>query len=191
MQRYKFHIIFVLYFILGFMISKRHDHAAGQFLYLEGYVSEIDTPKHGNDTTRKLLNEFSSMGNGFAVSYKDEHIIFHREIHIREVSLIKNTYPKNKNLITIGLTHVGTDQCLITVLDTLPDWEYREVLFHEYCHCMGYPDLFGKKYQHDLMYYVNNSVDQKTIKWYSIDIGEKVYTWKNLLNLSSSIKQIK
>ncbi len=185
-------LIYTAYLCLGCVIAQRQDHPTGQFYYLEGYVSEINTPKHGNEKTKELLKEFNEMSsNKEAVSFEDNHFWFKREIHIEEAQALPKT-SQDKNLTTAGLTHVGSAVCRIQMMADLPDWEYRLILFHEYCHCMGYPDLYGMRYRHDLMYYISEPfLDEGSVKWYSEDIGIKVHKWKSLRNLNLSIKLTK
>jgi hypothetical protein len=186
-------LLLILYGLFGCALAYRRDHPVGQFFYLDGYVAEINTPTYGNDTTKKLLDEFNDMSSyKDAVSYKDDHLFIHREIHIIEAQTLPRVGPEtDKDLTTVGLTENKGDRCLIQVLSTLSYEEYRTVLMHEYCHCFGYPDLYSDKDKNDLMFHINNKVDEDNIKWYSEDIAVKVHKWKNLQNLNLSTKPTK
>jgi len=185
-------VLFVVYTILGCTITMRVDHPVGQLFYLDSYVAEVNTPTYGDDYTKNLLVEFNNMSTGKeAVSFKDDHILVERKIHIVEVDNVQQVHLVNPGDETIAVTHNGNGRCLIELGKHMDYQTYRHVLFHEYCHCFGYPDLYEKRYEKDLMYYLEGPVDDNIIKWYSEDISVKVHKWKNLRNLNLNTEQTK
>jgi hypothetical protein len=184
-------ILFISFMMLGCAIVKRQEHPTGQFFYLDSYVADIDTPTYGNDYTRSLLEEFNNMSSTKeSVSFKDDHVLKERKIHIKEAEKVPQVI-RNEGETTIAITTNGNGKCNIQITKDLTFSKYREVLFHEYCHCFGYPDLYIPYYEHDLMYYLTNDVDDEGIRWYSEDIGLKVNKWKNLRNLNINTEQTK
>lgn len=158
-----------------------------------GYLSLIDTPTYTNDRTQRILLDFNELGSGGAVIWGGQSIlgsILDRQITIKETD--KCEFEKDNELHNcVGIAHCSVVKCAIEVRTGLPPVEYRQVLLHEYMHCMGFDDLREDKDKTDLMYFEENEAAEINIQYYAEQAAERQEIWKNLKSLSSSTKPTK
>lgn len=155
-----------------------------------GYLALIDTPSYTNELTQRILIEFNELGSGEAVIWGGQSIfgtILDRQITIKETDTCE--YEKNAEIHNcVGIAHCSVVRCDIEVKKGMKAPEYRQVLLHEYMHCMGFDD---NKDPNDLMYETENVAPEINIHFYAEEAAERQRIWKNLKSLSSSIKQTK
>lgn len=158
-----------------------------------GYLSSVNTPTYTNDRTQRILLDFNQLGGGEAVIWGGESVfgsLLDRQITIRETD--KCEFEKDNELHNcVGLATCGMVKCEIVVKKGMEPLEYRQVLLHEYMHCMGYDDLREDKDIHDLMYYEENDAPEINIHYYAEMAAERQQIWKSLKNLSSNTKPTK
>lgn len=140
-------------------------YAGKHFIFVDSYVASIDMPNYGNDNALLVLEEFSAMGKGKAVIFEppSQPTSFSpvRAIHIKESKVIDG----DEDIVGLALPLWNT--CDIQI-ESGQDYEtFRQVLIHEYLHCMGYSHVNNSK---DVM---NPSVafpSEENIQRYAKDI---------------------
>lgn len=155
-----------------------------------GYLSSIDTPTYTNDRTQRILLDFNELGGGEAVIWGGQSIfgtLLDRQITIKEID--KCEFEKKGEIhYCVGIAHCSVVRCDIEIKKGMKALEYRQVLLHEYMHCMGFDDNQDPK---DLMYETENVAPEINIHYYAEQAAERQEIWKNLKSLSSSIKRTK
>jgi len=158
-----------------------------------GYLSLVDTPTYTNNRTQRILLDFNELGGGEAVIWGGQSIfgsILDRQITIKEAKTCE--YEKDNKLHKcVGIAHCSMVRCAIEVKTGMTPVEYRQVLLHEYMHCMGFDDLQEDKYKNDLMYFEENDASEISIQYYAEQAAERQEIWKSLKSLSSNIKPTK
>jgi len=138
----------------------------GRHYFKNTYIELIDTPSYGEET-KQILEEFNSLAPGPIVSFKK--LKNGRPIRITEMTESSRYW----NPSAIGLAWPGFLSCEIQVRIGEDFLDYREVLIHEYLHCMGYGH---SKDPLDLMYYSLMLVDkEENIRQYAIKVWRKFY----------------
>ncbi len=163
--------------------EQQNDH-----LPVGGYITNINTPYYTNATTRRILNDFNAMAGGDAVIYGKTDRFLDRKITISDSKTCSYKNKKKETKMCVGLASCGSFTCQITVKRGKTKEEYRQILLHEYMHCMGFDDNDDSN---DLMYRIEHIVSEENIQGYANEAAGRQLIWKNLLNLNSSIKQIK
>jgi hypothetical protein len=115
------------------------------------YIALMNTPTYKN-YTKLILEEFNSYGNNKIIHF--ESINKGRPVTISEMS---DEEEQDKTEV-LGYSIPLARSCSITIRKYLRYEVYREVLLHEYLHCMGYEHV---KDESDLMYYALNYLDKE------------------------------
>lgn len=134
------------------------------FRYMDSFVVKIDTPHYGNDSTKKYLQYFNSLGDNKAVSFDSENGKYDRTIVISELG----TIPGKET--TIGQAYPRWDHCHIVIEKGLDEYSYAMVLYHEYLHCLGYSHVEDPE---DLMYYSLNWSSVENLRKYAQDVKKR------------------
>jgi hypothetical protein len=105
--------------------------------FTDGYIYKIDTPNYGNDVTIEFLREFNNMSaTGRAVSFRPTSthsiVLPQKAITIKEVSKIVG----QDNVAGLALSLWNT--CDISIRSGEDYETYRQILIHEYLHCLGF-----------------------------------------------------
>lgn len=154
-----------------------------------GYLSLVDTPTYTNNRTQRILLDFNELGGGEAVIWGKPliNIGLDRTITIEETDVCE--HEKDGEIQQcVGISYCGALKCTIKMKKGLDAIHYRQVLLHEYMHCMGYDDNDDAN---DLMYHTENVAPEINIHYYAEMAAERQEIWKNLKSLSSNTKPTK
>lgn len=151
---------------LGIMLNDLTFEAVSRVFFRFTYIETIDTPSYAN-RTKEVLEEFNSMGDNKIIRF--DKIKFGRPVKIFEMTdLYTNLKPQ-----TLGTADVALSDCIINIKRNRNPLDFREILLHEYLHCMGYDHVPN---QLDLMYESLNPVDKEdNIRQYAKKVKKKFY----------------
>lgn len=137
----------VLYiYIVSFSIElapATYMYVGKHYIFLDSYIASLDMPSYGNENSLKVLTEFSAMGGNKAVIFEppsQSSIVSPvRAIHIKESKVIEG----NEDIVGLALPLWNT--CDIQIKSGQDYETFRQVLIHEYLHCMGYNHVEDEK----------------------------------------------
>ena len=158
-------IVIVYLSIVAYIVAQPIAHAWAQAFYRKSYIAEINTPKMQNWLTEEMLKEFNEMGDGKIISFTP--IEKGRKIFIYERE-------PEKDEVLVGEAEPRNSTCIIRVNNNLDFGTFRETLYHEYLHCMGY--LHNEINRKDIMYpSVVPGNKEENIYWYAQDLKKRFY----------------
>lgn len=129
------------------------------------YINTLNLPSYEKRgiSSKKILDNFNSLGYNKAVQYKGR-----RPIIIFEVDKI----PKN----VVGYAQVRLNHCIIKIEKGLTAIDFKNVLIHEYLHCLGFNHVNDKsnlmcislavqvsKAQYE--YWANKAAEKLSFRW--------------------------
>ena len=114
------------------------------YIFVNSYVKSVDTPKYTNKATMQYLEEFNNMGGGKAVLFEPPQESSNITSPIRAITITeKEVIDGDEDIVGLALPLFNT--CDIQI-ESGQDYEtFRQVLIHEYLHCMGYNHVNNEK----------------------------------------------
>ncbi len=131
------------------------------------YVANI----YGDPTERAMIKDALDYFNSFD---EDKIIIFEKPGTYFDRAMTFEIHDFSKDLFLsnlAGLTSINEKGCKIQVYPTSDPIEFRQVLIHEYLHCMGYNHVDNTK---DIMYKSYIEVKEDNIQKYADELKAKL-----------------
>lgn len=151
---------------LGAALGPQIFDVYSQMFFHRTYVANITTPTYGNKV-KAALEEFNQMADNDIIEFGTK--LNGRPVEIHEMdSFIEGVFPD-----MLGYATPDYKSCKIYLRRDLDELQLREVVIHEYLHCMGYMHTHDRK---DLMYYSYNPIDkEENIRQYAKEVKRKFY----------------
>lgn len=131
------------------------------------YVGEIKGDPIEQAMIKDALVYFNNFGEGKIVKFEKPNSRFARPIEFSIHDFRKDIFLNN----LAGLTTINGNNCKIQVYPTSDPVEFKQVLIHEYLHCMGYNHVDK---QSDLMYPSYIEVKESNIQKYADELKAKM-----------------
>ena len=153
--------------IIGMVAEVVYDRAVWPRILKETYIAEIKGDPTEKAIIKDALDYFNNMADGKIIRYDKSESYFARPVTLEMHDFEKDLFFNNLD----GLTFVKSDSCKIQVRPTSNPVEFKQVLIHEYLHCMGYDHIDNPE---DVMYPSYSEVKEENLKKYAEELKKKL-----------------